>query len=313
MSATCKFNCAAAAAALATAEAATEAAVKSGGDGSLLVPTVFVAGLAAVAYLLLSGSTEGSTNNGSDCGVDEAPGKKAGGNKPSPLADSDGGGAGGDHTEVAARFMQKQLAFTKDGHAETEWKDNPVPGIGDKGQQALEEHGVSNAAVLVGWYLRLNGDRERMAEFLVDSCGCHRHSVVGMKSNTLDVLREKCRQFVLDAPDSSSPATARPAGAPASWTLVLENFLNRQLSWADDFDSFEVPKLGPKGRAKLAESQWRITNAVQLVGHYMTFNGDDDEFVEFLVRDCELRPQEVTGDGGILAGIKEKVQPFCSL
>ena len=32
-----------------------------------------------------------------------------------------------------------------------------------------------------------------------------------------------------------------------------------------------------------AESEFKITNAAQLIGHYMILNGDDEEFVEFLV------------------------------
>merc|ERR1711998_70436 len=135
--------------------------------------------------------------------------------------------------------------------------------------------------VLVGWFLRVNGDRAKMAEFLLD-----------------------------ERDEATALLTARPEGSVL--TLTFENFLNRQLSWKDDFDSFKVPKLGPVGRAKLAESKWRITNAVQLIGHYMTYNGDDQDFVNFLVDDCDLRLQEVTCRDGILQAIKDKVETFCS-
>eukprot|EP01052_Picozoa_sp_SAG31_P004007 SAG31_NODE_161_length_21899_cov_16.832844_7_plen_53_part_00 len=51
---------------------------------------------------------------------------------------------------------------------------------------------------------------------------------------------------------------------------------------------------------------------MQLIGHYMILNGDDDEFVEFMITECGLRKQEVAKDNGVLAAIKEKIAPFCS-
>ena len=70
-------------------------------------------------------------------------------------------------TNVAAAFHVKQLAFTTDSiDTELTFADNAVPGIGKAGQAALEGEGISNAAQVVGWFLRVNGDRERFGEFL---------------------------------------------------------------------------------------------------------------------------------------------------
>ena len=133
---------------------------------------------------------------------------------------------------------------------ETTFADNPVPGIGDKGREALEAEGISNAAQVTGWYLRLNGNDEAMCEFLVDKCGCHGPSVKKDGSGTLSVLREKCGQFVLEEPDAVGAAAPDAAGT----TQVMANFLSKQLSWKDDFDSFPVPGLGKVGRAKLVRT-----------------------------------------------------------
>ena len=70
---------------------------------------------------------------------------------------------------------------------DTTFADNPVPGIGDRGRQALEDGpGASNATQVVGWYLRLNGDDEAMAEFLIDKCGCHGPSVQTAEAAVLE-------------------------------------------------------------------------------------------------------------------------------
>lgn len=204
--------------------------------------------------------------------------------------------------------METQLAFTTDGENETVFSDNPVPGIGDAGRAALETHGITNAPQVVGWYLRLNGDDEKMTEFLVDVCGCHKPSVTKEVSGTIAVLRQKAEQFVLAEPDAAGGAVEAAAGT----TQVMANFMSKQLSWQDDLDSFPVPAIGAVGRQKLRESEFQIGNAVQLIGHYMILNGDDDEFVEFMITECGLRKQEVTKDNGVLAAIKEKIAPFCS-
>eukprot|EP01052_Picozoa_sp_SAG31_P004005 SAG31_NODE_161_length_21899_cov_16.832844_5_plen_153_part_00 len=137
-------------------------------------------------------------------------------------------------TQVAAKFLETQLAFTTDGENETKFGDNPVPGIGDAGRAALEERGITNAPQVVGWYLRLNGDDEKMEEFLVDVCGCHRPSVTKEVSGTLAVLRQKAEQFVLDEPDAAGGAVAAAAGT----TQVMANFMSKQLSWQDDLYLF---------------------------------------------------------------------------
>lgn len=210
-------------------------------------------------------------------------------------------------TQVAAKFLESQLAFTTDGENETVFSDNPVPGIGDVGRANLEECAITNAAQVVGWYLRLNGDDEKMEDFLVKN-GCHKPSVVKEGSGTLAVLRQKAEQFVLPEPDAAGGAVAAAEGT----TQVMANFMSKQLSWKDDLDSFPVPGIGAVGRQKLRESQFQIGNAVQLIGHYMILNGDDNEFVEFMVTECGLRKQEVTKDNGVLAAIKEKIATFCS-
>ena len=205
-------------------------------------------------------------------------------------------------TQVATAFLSSQLAFeVEEGH-ETTFADNPVPGIGGKGREALEAEGITNAAQVTGYYLRVNGDDEKMCAFLVDRIGCHGPSVKKDGSGTLSALREKCGEFVLEEPDAVGAAAPDAAGT----THVFANFLSKQLSWKDDFDSFPVPGLGKVGRAKLvrtpaihyclvccrliadrgyfqAESKFNITNPAQLIGHYMSLNGDDEEFVEFLV------------------------------
>eukprot|EP01049_Picozoa_sp_SAG25_P015188 SAG25_NODE_2984_length_1281_cov_1.046531_1_plen_217_part_01 len=91
-------------------------------------------------------------------------------------------------TAVAANFLSTQLAFTKEVDGEKEemtFEDLPVPGIGDAGRKALIDGtedgdfagGICNAAQVVGWYLRHNGDTAAMGAMLVDQCSCHGPSV----------------------------------------------------------------------------------------------------------------------------------------
>jgi|EP01047_Picozoa_sp_COSAG01_P053832 hypothetical protein len=126
-------------------------------------------------------------------------------------------------TAVAANFLSTQLAFTKEVDGEKEemtFEDLPVPGIGDAGRKALIDGtedgdfagGISNAAQVVGWYLRHNGDTAAMGAMLVDQCGCHGPSVNKEGSGTLAALREKCAGFVMDAPDEVEMEPEAPAG-----------------------------------------------------------------------------------------------------
>ena len=63
-----------------------------------------------------------------------------------------------------------------------------LPGIGVVGEQKLRDGpggattgpfkgGITNAAQVVGWYMRLGGNRAAMRELLVDVCGCHGPSI----------------------------------------------------------------------------------------------------------------------------------------
>ena len=63
-----------------------------------------------------------------------------------------------------------------------------LPGIGKMGEQKLRDGpggattgpfkgGITNAAQVVGWYMRLGGNRAAMRELLVDVCGCHGPSI----------------------------------------------------------------------------------------------------------------------------------------
>jgi hypothetical protein len=87
-------------------------------------------------------------------------------------------------TAVAANFLSTQLSFTKEGGEEMTFEDLPVPGIGEAGRRSLCEGnggsfdgGITNAAQVVGWYLRMGGEEEQMRALLVDKCGCHGPSV----------------------------------------------------------------------------------------------------------------------------------------
>jgi hypothetical protein len=87
-------------------------------------------------------------------------------------------------TAVAANFLSTQLSFTQEGGEEMTFEDLPVPGIGEAGRRSLCEGnggsfdgGITNAAQVVGWYLRMGGEEEQMRALLVDKCGCHGPSV----------------------------------------------------------------------------------------------------------------------------------------
>ena len=97
-------------------------------------------------------------------------------------------------------FQQARLAFGQG------WEDVHAPGVGAAGEQALQEGraggfggGVTSAAQLVGYYLRFNGDEERMRELLVDQCGCDAAEVA---RSTLPELRRKCEGFVAPQEDA---------------------------------------------------------------------------------------------------------------
>jgi len=223
-------------------------------------------------------------------------------------------------TAVAANFLSTQLAFTKEAADGTRedmtFDDLPVPGIGPAGREKLTngnlgdggdfEGGISNAAQVVGWYLRQNGDDAAMGSMLVDTCGCHGPSVHKEGSGTLAALREKCAGFVMEAPDEVAMEPEVAAGT----TKVFAGFMSKQLSWQDTFDSNPVPGLGQVGRDKLKERDG-IERPIQLIGQYMLLQGEEDEFVEYLL-ECGLRKQEINKENGILHAIREKIAPFCS-
>eukprot|EP01045_Picozoa_sp_COSAG04_P018123 COSAG04_NODE_1654_length_6046_cov_3.412813_1_plen_273_part_10 len=202
-------------------------------------------------------------------------------------------------------FQQARLAFGQG------WEDVHVPGVGAAGEQALQEGragggfggGVTSAAQIVGYYLRFNGDEERMRELLVDQCGCDAAEV---GRSTLPELRRKCEGFVAPQADTSEPAAPAAAGT----TKVMAAFQAKQLSWEDDFESNPVPGVGPVGQQKLAEEEG-VTNAVQLVGLYLMLDGDEDEFLEHLLG-CGIRRQEIVKENGVLHAVREKVAPFVS-
>ena len=219
------------------------------------------------------------------------------------------------NTIVAAGFHEKQLAFTTVGKAETTFADFAVPGIGQAGRAALQAEGISNAAQVVGWFLRVNGDRARFGEFLIEN-GCHATSVNRAEVGTVATVADKCSTFVLEHTDGENAAGA-PAvvGVAAGTTQVAQDFAARQLSFADTFDSNPVPGLGAVGRERLINSGYRITNAAQLVGHFMILNGDEQMFLNFLTADL------LTGEGcgiqarharTVLEAVQDKVAPFCS-
>ena len=213
-------------------------------------------------------------------------------------------------TAVAENFQATQLFFKK-GDAEATFADLGVPGIGPAGQKNLVDGnenfdgGITNAAQVVGYFLRLNGDKDKMRALLVDKCGCHAPSVDKVPSGTLAALEAKCEGFIAAEADESSA----PADAAAGTTKVMAAFQSKQMSWQDTFDSNPVPGLGDVGRKKLQETDG-VENAAQLVGLFMTFNGEDDDFTEHLL-ECGLRRQEIEKDNGILQAIKEKLATFC--
>jgi len=96
-------------------------------------------------------------------------------------------------TAVADNFQATQLFFKK-GDAEATFADLGVPGIGPAGQKNLVDGnenfdgGITNAAQVVGYFLRLNGDKDKMRALLVDKCGCHAPSVDNVPSGTLAAL-----------------------------------------------------------------------------------------------------------------------------
>jgi hypothetical protein len=210
-------------------------------------------------------------------------------------------------TKVAAAFHVKQLAFTTADSIDTEltFADNAVPGIGKAGQAALEGEGISNAAQVVGWFLRVNGDRERFGEFLVEN-GCHASSVHRAEVGTVATVADKCSTFVLENADDAPVVLDVAAGT----TQVAHNFAARQLSFADTLDSNPVPGLGAVGRERLLNSRYRITNAAQLVGHFMILNGDEQMFLDFLTGEgCGIQARHAST---VLQAIRDKVPPFCS-
>ena len=214
-------------------------------------------------------------------------------------------------TAVAENFQATQLFFKK-GDEEASFDDLGVPGIGDAGRKNLVDGnenfdgGITNAAQVTGYFLRLNGDKDAMRALLVDKCGCHGPSVDKVPSGTLASLEAKCEGFIAPEADES----AAPAEAAAGTTKVMAAFQSRQMSWQDTFDTNPVPGLGEKGREKLKETDG-VENAVQLVGLFMTFNGDEDDFTEHLM-ECGLRKQEIQKENGILQAIQDKLATFCA-
>jgi hypothetical protein len=219
-------------------------------------------------------------------------------------------GRGMSTTAVAENFQAAQLFFKK-GDAEASFSDLGVPGIGEAGRKNLVDGndnfdgGITNAAQVTGYFLRLNGDKDAMRALLVDKCGCHGPSVDKVPSGTLAALEAKCEGFIAAEADES----AAPADAAAGTTKVMAAFQSKQMSWQDTFDSNPVPGLGEVGRTKLREND-NVENAAQLVGLFMTFNGDEDDFTEHLL-ECGIRKQEIEKDNGILQAIKEKLATFC--
>ena len=78
---------------------------------------------------------------------------------------------------------------------------------------------------------------------------------------------------------------------------------------AHTLDSNPVPGLGPAGRAKMAAKG--VDSPAKLIGQYMIYNGNDEDFVEWCVDVVGLRAQDVHGDNKLLAGIKSKLESFC--
>lgn len=231
-------------------------------------------------------------------------------------------------TQVNAAFQETQLRF-----GDT-FADLSVPGIGEKGTAKLVAGnetskieggfagGITNAAQVVGYFLRLNGDAEKMRELLVDKCGCHAPSVdpapgtkLALKNGgTLAALSLKCEGCIAPEVDTSSA----PVTAAAGTTKVMADFLSKQMSWKDTLESNPVPGLGPAGRKKMEADG--ITNVVQLIGLFMMLDGDEEAFVEYLLG-CEIgeqyiRSERTKRDGtampGVLEAISEKATAICS-
>ena len=181
-------------------------------------------------------------------------------------------------TQVAENFLAKQLSFS-----DKSFEDNPVPGIGEKGRAKMNENKITNAAQVMGIYLLLDGNDDKMYEILVTNCECHGPSVKKdfEHGGTLAVLREKCKNFIkgpanggLETLTSGVPFEAggggaagpapAPAPAPASGgtTQVMDNFISKQMSWDDDFDKFPVPGLGKVGRGKIANNSWKFHDEI---------------------------------------------------
>ena len=231
-------------------------------------------------------------------------------------------------TQVNATFQETQLQFG------VTFAELAVPGIGDEGVSKLVAGdatskmqggfagGITNAAQVVGYYLRLNGDCEKMRALLVDKCGCHAPSVdpkpgtqLALKNGgTLAALALKCEGFIAPEVDTSFVA---PVAAAVGTTQVMSTLLSKQMSWKDTFKSNPVPGLGPAGRARMEADG--ITNVVQLVGLFMMLDGDEEEFVKYL-RTCEIaeryirseRTKKGTVMPGVLEAISNKATAICS-
>ena len=106
------------------------------------------------------------------------------------------------------RWLAQPLFFTNAVGKAATWSDHPVPGIGTTAQGALTRGaygvdcttqtfagGVTNAAQLVGHYLLMNGDPERMHCLLVERCGIDEDTVVKL---TVPALHARCK-FLVDA------------------------------------------------------------------------------------------------------------------
>jgi hypothetical protein len=104
--------------------------------------------------------------------------------------------------------------------------------------------------------------------------------------------------------------TSRLSAAVATAVQVFAGFMSKQLSWQDTFESNPVPGLGKVGVDKLKERDG-IESPVQLIGQYMLMQGDEEDFVEYLL-ECGLRKQEINKQNGILHAIREKIAPFCT-
>ena len=213
-------------------------------------------------------------------------------------------------TQVNARFQQTQMQFG------ATFADLPVPGIGKSGRDKLVvgnetskaakqcgfAGGITNAAQVVGYFLRLNGDRERMRQVLVDQCGCYAPSV---DKDTLDALAEKCASFVLPYVDTTSARDGTVAGT----TQVMASFMSKQLSWQDTFQSNKVPGLGEAGIKRMKADG--ITTPAQLVGLYMMLDGDDEDFAWYLREECGIDEKyirsERTVNGSVMPGVLEAI------